>query len=641
MGRDKENVSKIIKNTVREFMKASVMPTYDDRPVDRLLVESGVTDIEAILDNEEWSGVVQYNPPHTPTSYRMILDGFWPTTVSGRWKDFMEFKVIYDEVRESALPNHIGARRPLTSGLNITMWRTMLDNYHDKQLIDYLEYGWPADYTAAAPPVSAKGNHRESLDHTIHIEKYIRKELECGALYGPFNELPFGPWTQVSPIMTRPKRNSEARRIIVDLSFPGAQSVNAGIRKAQYQGKPYTYTLPGILDLAEEISRLGEGCFVWCADLARAYRQLRTCPLSTPLFGITHDGKYYIDAAPPFGCRTSSMACARTTGAVVYLLRKMGHFALCYLDDFVGVASTHESAMKAYNDLMDITKKLGLELSIPKCVPPTKQLEWLGFVVNTESMRIEIPTEKLGEVLDECKMWGVGRRASRKELQRLVGRLQHIAKCIRPARRFMSRILSALRRAPYAGKHLVPDEMVLDINWFGQYARISNGLVLIPKQNRPAWVIECDSSLLAGGAHSNQKYYSLIYAGGIKDANMPIAQLEALNLVIALKALAPINPHEYVIYINTDNSASQSVLETGTGRDPMLCACAREVWLFAAQKSTEIVIRHKPGVELVLADALSRMNHERKAEDTARAILRVRRLIKITPSCDGVLSSIL
>ena len=89
-----------------------------------------------------------------------------------------------------------------------------------------------------------------------------------------------------------------------------------------------------------EVTRLGLGTYLWVANLARAYRQLRTCPLSVPLLGITIDGNSYFNVAPPFRCRTSSMACARTTSAVVYILRKKWHFALCYLDNFVGLAAT-------------------------------------------------------------------------------------------------------------------------------------------------------------------------------------------------------------------------------------------------------------------------------------------------------------
>ena len=354
----------------------------------------------------------------------------------------------------------------------------------------------------------------------------------------------------------------------------------------------------------------------------QTYRQLRTCPLSTPLLGITLNGLYYTDIAPPFGCRTSSMACARTTNAVVYLLRKKGHFLHCYLDDFVGVAPTRQAADAAYNDFTEITAQLGLALSPEKCQPPAKQLEWLGFNISVSDMRVTIPQDKLDDTLAECQTWMQKSSASRKEMQRLVGRLQHIAKCVAPARRFMSRIFAALRDAPYQGRGAVPNELRSDIKWFLEFARQSNGKVLLKTVEKEPWIIECDSSMKAGGAFSKHLYYGKEYPDHITKTHTNIAHLEAINLVVAMRTLAPTSPDKYKIIINTDNSASQQVLSSGAGRDPVLTACAREIWLYAASNSCEISILHKPGKELILADALSRRAIDPAANARAEELVK-------------------
>ena len=93
----------------------------------------------------------------------------------------------------------------------------------------------------------------------------------------------------------------------------------------------------------------GNDAWLWGADLARAYRQLRVCPLSSQLLAIKVSDQFYLDIALPFGCRTSALACARTTRAVVWLLRKKGFFSLCYLNDFVGVESSFDKAVAAYD----------------------------------------------------------------------------------------------------------------------------------------------------------------------------------------------------------------------------------------------------------------------------------------------------
>ena len=59
----------------------------------------------------------------------------------------------------------------------------------------------------------------------------------------------------------------------------------------------------------------------------------------------------------------------------------------------------------------------------------------------------------------------------------------------------MSCILASLRAAPFRGKHPIPEELKLDMDWFTKFATGSNGIVLLPPAPRKIWTIECDSSL--------------------------------------------------------------------------------------------------------------------------------------------------
>ena len=121
----------------------------------------------------------------------------------------------------------------------------MLLNFPDKDLVDLLDYGWPLDYTSTQIPVPTYENHSKDEDDVIHIETFIAKKLNHSAMFGPFESAPFKPWLQCSPIMTRPKKNSLDKRIIIDLSFPRGRSVSVSIVKGFYLGKnlisPYLY----------------------------------------------------------------------------------------------------------------------------------------------------------------------------------------------------------------------------------------------------------------------------------------------------------------------------------------------------------------------------------------------------------------
>ena len=89
-----------------------------------------------------------------------------------------------------------------------------------------------------------------------------------------------------------------------------------------------------------------------------------------------------------------------------------------------------------------------------------------------------------------------------------------------------------------------------------------------------------------------------------------ISRLEALNIVICVKSLIPLECVRVVV--KTDNSASAHVLMSGKTDDVMMAACSRELAMFASIHQLEIEVVHIPGKDLVLADALSRF---RKGEN--------------------------
>lgn len=169
-------------------------------------------------------------------------------------------------------------------------------------------------------------------------------------MVGPADDIPFIPWTRISPLMTCPKKESDNRRVIVDLSYPDGQAVNSGIDTADYLGSNISYTLPTISDLIAKLQQEGQGAHIWKADKARAYRQLRADPLDSPLLGIRHRGKVYIDRCPPFGCRSSSAACQRVANTLVYVMAAKQHHCLAYLDDFSGCVKDKAQADAAFKD---------------------------------------------------------------------------------------------------------------------------------------------------------------------------------------------------------------------------------------------------------------------------------------------------
>lgn len=233
-------------------------------------------------------------------------------------------------------------------------------------LCDYLEFGWPLGYQSDKTPDTTDKNHPLGVAHSSHIREFIKNELKCRAILGPFKLPPFHTWVRFSPIMTRPKRDSDNRRVILDLSYLRGTAVNNGITTENHFGKDISYTLPTITDFTNRLLDQGKGSYMWKADLRRAYRQLRADPLDAPLLGMKVGDEIYIDMCPPFGCPSLAAICQKMANTLVYMMYKRGKQIIAYLDDFGACYSSKQEAELSFTMFKDLTKKIGLTLAEEK-----------------------------------------------------------------------------------------------------------------------------------------------------------------------------------------------------------------------------------------------------------------------------------
>ena len=91
--------------------------------------------------------------------------------------------------------------------------------------------------------------------------------------------------------------------------------------------------------------------------------------------------------------------------------------------------------------LIGICAELGVALAPEKCMSPTVDVMWLRLYLDSSEMTISIPAAKMDAVISECDRWMSRPSMAQRALQRLHGRLAHVASCIPPARRFMARLM--------------------------------------------------------------------------------------------------------------------------------------------------------------------------------------------------------
>ena len=103
-------------------------------------------------------------------------------------------------VRASGQPNYLGARVPIPTYWDLDLMASLLEDYDDKLVLEFLRFGWPMSrgilpFTNG----SAKVNHKGAIDFPDAINHYLATEHSNNTLLGPFFSNPFPDQTASSP----------------------------------------------------------------------------------------------------------------------------------------------------------------------------------------------------------------------------------------------------------------------------------------------------------------------------------------------------------------------------------------------------------------------------------------------------------
>ena len=337
---------------------------------------------------------------------------------------------VHKKVRQTGLPNFMSARIPVESQLNIDKWKEALVDYWDQQLLQLLEYGFPLDFNRTCKLRHEGVNHNSANQFPSDIQAYISEETHYGAIIGPFDRNPI-EGGHISPFMTRHKPDSDRRRVIIDLSWPVGESVNAGIDKDTYLGSQFDLRFPSVDDITEELKKLGKGALLYKVDVSRAFRHVKIDPGDYDLLGLNWNG-VYLDTCLPFGTRHGSQIFQRLSDAVRYVMRRKGYRIIDYIDDYIGVALP-SVASDAFDALVYVMSQFGLTISKKKLVSPSTKVVCLGVLIDSIEGTIQIPPEKLNQILSTVRQWSSRTHCSKRQLQSLLGLLLFVHKCVKPA----------------------------------------------------------------------------------------------------------------------------------------------------------------------------------------------------------------
>ena len=131
------------------------------------------------------------------------------------------------------------------------------------------------------------------------------------------------------------------------------------------------------------------------------------------------------------------------------------------------------------------------------------------------------------------------------------------------------------------------------------------------------------------GAFTGDSFYAEQFPAAIQCVQHPIAHLELLNVVVAMRVWGD-RWRGHTVDVQCDNMNACLAVQSGRSRDSFVQHCVRELFVMGVAFDIELRVVHCPGKDLTRADALSRMHMDHRcrrwveADSQLRGATRVR-----------------
>ena len=202
------------------------------------------------------------------------------------------------------------------------------------------------------------------------------------------------------------------------------------------------------------------------------------------------DEQLYVDTALPFGLRSALKIFDALASTFEWVLKERGvSFIRHYLDDFI-TAGPPGSGECQHNlaTMLEVCSQLGVPTVEHKCVGPSTLLKWLGILINTDSMELSLPQDKLDRLCSLLDSVAGKKSLPLDKMESLIGHLSHASVVVKPARRFMRNMYGLMANAKRGGwpRVRLNSAFQADLQWWRAFLVAWNGSSIILKARSQA-----------------------------------------------------------------------------------------------------------------------------------------------------------
>ena len=441
------------------------------------------------------------------------------------------------------------------------------------------------------------------------VQKTLVEDVALGRKSGPFPYPPL-PHFVASPLGAFAKKRTGKVRVIHDLSWPPSCSVNSHIDPI---ASSVSYI--SIDDAVKALKFRGSMSLMSKLDLRDAYKCIVVRPEDWHHLGSSWKNEagcteYYVDHVLPFGMRSSAMLFDLFASGLEFSMSLNGCSNVChYLDDFFtcGAASTAECSSNL-DIMLNTCDLLGMPVNPAKVFSPTTRLEFLGIVLDSELMELQMSAERLADVFDELRRWLNNYKGTKRELLSLLGKLVYLCRIIKPGRIFIRRLFDLSKTVKSLHHHVrLSAEASADVLWWLSFCSSWNQRSVFYDDD---WTrgdtihLASDASGTGIGGILGNHWYARILTVGERVTS--IAFRELLAVVTACACWGHMLAGRRLLF-ECDNKAVVACVNSGTSKCSAIMSLIRHLFYIAAASCFDIRMVHVSGDSNIAADLLSRM----------------------------------
>jgi hypothetical protein len=472
-----------------------------------------------------------------------------------------------------------------------------------KNIIDGFTFGFPLHFDGADTNLHSR-NSSSATSNPEHVEAKLQTEVALGRIAGPFHSPPLDNFKS-SPLALREKHDSGRYRLLHNLSFPyDDRAVNFNI--------PRVFSTVHYASLATAITHiqdLSPGVFLAKSDISDAFRLIPLHPSNYHLTGFQWRNSYWVDLCLPMGCASSCQTFESFSSALAWILtNKLGVGRMVkVLDDFLFLANTESDCRKHLNSFLTLCREVGVPVSREKTLGPMTTLTFLGIELNTLTMRAQLPLDKLQKY--SAKIYEIlqKRRVTLRDIKSVTGMLQFSTSVVSHGRAFLRRMHDAtigVKKPHHFVRitHGIRHDLTLWHAFLSNY----NGVTIIsrpPVSDSVSLHLYSDASKQAFGATFASRWIRVAWPERWQSLSITVLELYPILTLVA--TFASDLSHTHVVF-HCDNQAVVAILNKQSSKCKSVMSILRPLILLLLQHNVSFRAVHIPGVDNIVADALSR-----------------------------------